>query len=65
MYNMSLFKYWAETQVKDHWSPELEKFVASKKPSNHTELETAIREYEEMVAKKAAKTQTHTKGETK
>lgn len=63
MYNMSLFKHWADTQVKEHWSIELENFVASKKPSNHAELEAAIHEYEEKVVAKKQHT-THTKGES-
>lgn len=42
----SLFKIWAAANVQKNWDNELERFVASRNPQTHAELELAIRDYE-------------------
>ena len=42
----TLFKLWAAINVPYTWNSELEKYINLKKPTNHAELEIAIREFE-------------------
>lgn len=42
----NLFKLWAAINVPTTWNSELEKFINLKKPTNHSELEDVIKEFE-------------------
>ena len=42
----TLFKLWAAINVPHTWNSELEKFINLKKPTNHAELEMAIKDFE-------------------
>ena len=47
----SLFKIWAAANVQKNWDNELERFVASRNPQTHADLELAIQEYEQKSGK--------------
>ena len=42
----TLFKLWAAINVPYTWNSELEQYIKSKNPTNHAELEMAIRDFE-------------------
>lgn len=45
---ISQFKIWAAANIQKNWNIDVEKFIMSKSPQNHAELEAAIREYQEI-----------------
>lgn len=48
----SLYKIWAAADDQKKWNADLERFVDSKKPQTHADIEQAIKEYEEIIARK-------------
>mgnify|MGYP003353713124 CR=1 FL=1 len=47
----SLYKIWAAPEIQKKWNADIERFVASKKPQTHDDIEQAIKEYELIITR--------------
>lgn len=47
---ISQFKIWAAASIQKTWTWDMEKFIQSKNPKTHQDLERAIQEYQEKIS---------------